>query len=192
MRPPACLAVAWAVWAVWTIRTFTALETIRPGISSRAFFLSRLVAGFLKGGAGFPPSSSPKLDKNRLIVRGRWRCDDRPCALGRRETLLRASAGRTQERELARPMVRRGASLDANQAWWQLLEERQDRAALQPSADDHLAGGINSVDLEDRLRDVETDRRDRLHDWLLRIVGALTAPRSMALTCRWRSRPQHQ
>ena len=53
-------------------------------------------------------------------------------------------------------MVRRGASLDANQAWWQLLEERQDRAALQPSADDHLAGGINSVDLEDRLRDVET------------------------------------
>src|ERR1700730_11798209 len=27
---------------------------------------------------------------------------------------------------------------------------------------------------------------------LLRIVGALTAPTSMALTCRWRSRPQHQ
>jgi hypothetical protein len=89
-------------------------------------------------------------------------------------------------------MVRRGASLDANQAWWQLLEERQDAAALQPPADDHLAGGINSVDLEDRLRDVETDRRDRLHDWLLRIVGALTAPTSVALACRWRSRPQHQ
>ena len=28
--------------------------------------------------------------------------------------------------------------------------------------------------------------------WLLQIVGALTAPTSMALTCRWRSRPQHQ
>src|ERR1700721_2677047 len=28
--------------------------------------------------------------------------------------------------------------------------------------------------------------------WLLRIVGALTAPTSMALTCRGRSRPQHQ
>src|SRR3954452_9050906 len=27
---------------------------------------------------------------------------------------------------------------------------------------------------------------------LLRIAGALTAPTSMALTCRWRSRPQHQ
>jgi hypothetical protein len=31
-----------------------------------------------------------------------------------------------------------------------------------------------------------------LHDWLLRIVGALTAPTSAALTRRWRSRPQHQ
>src|SRR5262245_61174295 len=28
--------------------------------------------------------------------------------------------------------------------------------------------------------------------WLLRIVGGLTAPTSMALSCRWRSRPQHQ
>ena len=81
-------------------------------------------------------------------------------------------------------MVRRGASLDANQARWQLLEERQDGAALQLAADDHLAGGINSVDLKDRLGDVETDRRDRLHDWLLQIVGALTAPTSLALTCR--------
>ena len=31
-----------------------------------------------------------------------------------------------------------------------------------------------------------------MHDWLLQIVGALTAPTSMALTCPWRSRPQHQ
>jgi hypothetical protein len=31
-----------------------------------------------------------------------------------------------------------------------------------------------------------------LHVWLLRIVGALTAPTCMALPCRWRSRPQHQ
>src|SRR5262249_2422071 len=38
----------------------------------------------------------------------------------------------------------------------------------------------------------ETDGRDRLHVWLLRIVGASTAPTSMALPCRWRSRPQHQ
>jgi hypothetical protein len=30
-----------------------------------------------------------------------------------------------------------------------------------------LAGGINSVDLENRLGDVETDCRDRLHGSLL-------------------------
>src|ERR1019366_10293045 len=50
---------------------------------------------------------------------------------------------------------------------------------------------INAVDLENRLGDVETDCRDRLHAWLLQIVGALTAHTFMALTCRWRSRPQH-
>ena len=31
-----------------------------------------------------------------------------------------------------------------------------------------------------------------LDEQLLRIVGALTAPTSAALTCRWRSRPQNQ
>src|SRR5665213_4278668 len=31
-----------------------------------------------------------------------------------------------------------------------------------------------------------------MHAGLLRIVGALTAPTFMALTCRWRSRPQPQ
>ena len=38
--------------------------------------------------------------------------------------------GMAKRLELARPMVRRGASLDANQAWWQLLEERQNGATL--------------------------------------------------------------
>jgi hypothetical protein len=60
-------------------------------------------------------------------------------------------------------MVRRGASLYADQAPWQLLEERQNVATLQLATDDHLASGINSVNLEDRLGDVETDSRDRLH-----------------------------
>jgi hypothetical protein len=65
-------------------------------------------------------------------------------------------------------------------------------AALQLTADDNLTLRVDAVDLKNRLRDGETDRRNRLHDWLLRILGALTTPRSMALTCRWRSRPQHQ
>src|SRR6202162_3685368 len=93
--------------------------------------------------------------------------------------------------ELARPMMRRGAGLDANQARLQLLEERQDVAALQLTADGHLAFRLDAVHLKNRLGDVETDCCDHLHDWLLRIVGALTAPTSMALKCRWRSRPQH-
>src|ERR1700730_6024158 len=88
-------------------------------------------------------------------------------------------------------MVRRGASLDANQAGWQLLKECQHVAALQLAADDHLAGGINPVDLENRLGDVETDCRV-VCIWLLRIMGALTAAPFVARPCRWRSRPQHQ
>jgi hypothetical protein len=48
-------------------------------------------------------------------------------------------------------------------------------AALQLAADDHLTGGIYSVDLEDRLGDIETDCRDRLHGSLLRIANAETS-----------------
>jgi hypothetical protein len=51
--------------------------------------------------------------------------------------------------QLARPMVRRGASLDAKQAWRQLLKERQHVATLQPAANYYPTNGINSVDLED-------------------------------------------
>jgi hypothetical protein len=69
--------------------------------------------------------------------------------------------------QFARSMVRRCARLNADQTRRQLLEERQDRAALQLAADNHLTSGINSVNLEDRLGDVETDCRDRLHGSLL-------------------------
>src|SRR5674536_408417 len=72
-------------------------------------------------------------------------------------------------------MVRRGTGFDPDQAWRQLLEERQDVTPLQLPADDDLTFRINAVDLENRLGDVETDCRDRLHAWLLQIVGALTA-----------------
>ncbi len=46
-------------------------------------------------------------------------------------------------------MVRRGTGLNTDQTRQQLLEERQDGATLQLAADDHMAGGINSVDLKD-------------------------------------------
>src|SRR5262245_41308582 len=45
------------------------------------------------------------------------------------------------------------------------------------------------MNLENGLCDIETDRRDRLHDCLLRIRSPSA---TLALTCRSRSRPQHQ
>ena len=94
--------------------------------------------------------------------------------------------------KLARPVMRRCTGLDAHQAWSHLLKERQNIATLQLATEDDIAIRINTVNLKNRLRDIETNCRNRFHAWLLRIVGALTAPTSMALTCRWRSRPQHQ
>src|SRR5215471_12227837 len=74
----------------------------------------------------------------------------------------------------------------------QLLKEWQNVPALELTANDYITCRVNCVDLKSRLSDIETNCRDRLHVWLLRIVGASTAPTSMALPCRWRSRPQHQ
>ena len=68
-------------------------------------------------------------------------------------------------------MMRGGAGLDLNQAWRQLLEERQEVTTLQLTADEHIAFRVDAVHLKNRLGDVETDGCDRLHAWLLRIVG---------------------
>src|ERR1700682_4061706 len=94
--------------------------------------------------------------------------------------------------DLARPMMRRGAGFDTDQTRRQLLKERQDIPTLQLPPDNHLTLGINAVDLKHRLGDIQTDCRNHLHNCLLRIVGALAAPSSVALSCRWRSRPAHQ
>src|SRR4026209_1738366 len=95
----------------------------------------------------------------------------------------------TERLDFARPMMRRSTGLDANQAWRQLLEERQDVAALQLTANEHLAFCVNAVHLKDRLGNVKTDGGDRLHDWLLRIPGALTAPPPQAPPGRQGGRP---
>jgi hypothetical protein len=62
--------------------------------------------------------------------------------------------GMTECLEFARPMVRGGASLYANQAWWQLLKESQDRTPLQLPANNHLTASVNAVNLENQLGDV--------------------------------------
>ena len=45
-------------------------------------------------------------------------------------------------------MMRRCAGLDANQAWRQLLKERQDAMAPQLTAYDHIAFRVDGVDLK--------------------------------------------
>jgi hypothetical protein len=71
-----------------------------------------------------------------------------PFDIGLNVSRRHQSYGMTECLQLARPMMRRGASLDANQTWRQLLEERQHVATLQLAADYYLANRINSVDLE--------------------------------------------
>src|SRR5262249_23124544 len=69
-----------------------------------------------------------------------------------------------------------------------LLEESNDVPALEPTPDGHIALGVNSMNLKNRLCDVETDRRHSLHGPVLRIRSPTA---TMAPTCRWSSRPQH-
>jgi hypothetical protein len=65
-------------------------------------------------------------------------------------------------------MVRGCTGRDPDEARRQLLEERQNIAPPQLAADDHVTCDVDAVDLKNRLRDVETDCRNRLHVWLLR------------------------
>jgi hypothetical protein len=49
----------------------------------------------------------------------------------------------------------------------QLLKESQHIAPLQFAANDHLAISINAMHLKNRLRNIQTDCLNCLHDWLL-------------------------
>src|SRR5262245_33365329 len=74
-------------------------------------------------------------------------------------------------------MMRRSAGFDANEARRQLLKEWQNVSALELTTNDYITCRVNSVDLKKRLSNIETDGRDRLHVWLLRIVGPQQHPR---------------
>src|ERR1700740_1003495 len=68
----------------------------------------------------------------------------------------------------------------------------QRHPALHLAAQDDIAFRIDTVNLKHGLRDIETNRRDRLHRWLLRIGGTLPTPPSSPLRGGGRSRAQHQ
>src|SRR3974390_3463689 len=71
--------------------------------------------------------------------------------------------------------MRGSAGFDSNEARRKLLEEPQDVTTLQLTPNYHLAFNVNTVDLKNRFGDVETDCRDRLHDWLLPNRGGLNS-----------------
>src|SRR5262249_15912709 len=90
--------------------------------------------------------------------------------------------------EFARPMMRRSAGLDPHKTPRQLLEESNDVPTLQLAPEHPISIPVQAMNLNNRLCDVETDRRHSLHRPFLRIRSPSA---TMAPTCRWRSRPQH-
>jgi hypothetical protein len=60
--------------------------------------------------------------------------------------------------KLARPVVRRAARLDADQAWRQLRNKCQHLRPAKRRANHNLTGRINAVDLKNTLGQVEADR----------------------------------
>src|SRR5262245_24400757 len=64
--------------------------------------------------------------------------------------------------QLACPIVRRGAGFHPNQAWRQRFEKRYHLTAAKLFPDHDLLGRIDAVNLENVLRDIQTDR-DNLH-----------------------------
>src|SRR6266508_4915488 len=81
----------------------------------------------------------------------------------------------TKSLQFARPMMRRGAGFDTNEARRQLLKEWQNVPALELTSNDYITCRVNSVDLKNRLGDIETDCRDRLHGWLPPNRGGLNS-----------------
>src|SRR5665811_2177397 len=73
------------------------------------------------------------------------------------------------------PVMRSRTGLNADDAPRRLAKEGQDLRPPQLPTDDHRAGCINPVNLKNRLGDIQTNRCNLLHGWLLSIVIASTA-----------------
>src|SRR5262249_26579078 len=68
--------------------------------------------------------------------------------------------------QLARPVVRRRACLQANQTWRQSTEERQNLRTPKLLAQNRRSLCINPVHLKNMLRQVQSDRSNLAHGWL--------------------------
>src|SRR4030095_14820987 len=69
----------------------------------------------------------------------------------------------TERLQFTRPVMGRGTCFNTDQTRRQLLEERQHITALQLTAKDYIALRIDTVNLKDRLCDIEADCRNRWH-----------------------------
>jgi hypothetical protein len=79
--------------------------------------------------------------------------------------------------ELASPVVRRTASLDPDQAGTPLCGERQHPAALQSLSYHDSALSIDTVYLEDRRRNVQSDRNNLFHGFTPSWAGSRSCRR---------------
>ncbi|CAG1013347.1 hypothetical protein RHIZO_04481 [Rhizobiaceae bacterium] len=69
--------------------------------------------------------------------------------------------------DLARPVMRSATCLHADQAWCELAKEAQHLAAPQLAAHDDMTFACDTVDLEERLRQVQPDRANLFHGTVL-------------------------
>src|SRR6202521_2663795 len=83
----------------------------------------------------------------------RWSFRDDPIARLTLQTHLV-----TELPQLARPIMRRGTGLHADQAWRRSREKRNHLAAPQLLPHNHLLLGVDPVDLKYVLGDIQTDR----------------------------------
>ena len=97
-----------------------------------------------------------------------------------------------QLEQLPRPVMRRGAGFHANQAGRLFLEKRLHLTPPQLTSDDNATFGINTVDLKNILRKINTYRDNFIH-------GRLLFPRDSDEPPFWHttmplggSRPRHQ
>ena len=77
------------------------------------------------------------------------------------------------------------ASLDPDNARGKFLKERENARSTELLANDDFTGSVDAVDLENVLRNNQTDRCNCLHVGFLRIVAHQFGNHCVALTRRW-------
>jgi hypothetical protein len=89
-------------------------------------------------------------------------------------------------------MMREGAGFNTDQARRQLLEECQYIGSLELATNNDIAIPIYTMDLKNRLRDIQTDCRNVCMGSSSESWEPQPLPHPWHSCAEWRSRPQHQ